>query len=255
MDESTKLKIKIDVFEGPFEVLFHLIEKNKVDIYDIPISEITEQYLDYIFQVQLMDLDLASEFLLMASILLHIKSKMLLPGIKKEEDSGQQGDDPREELVLRLLEYKRYKDVSGVLREKEAFWSRVSYREGELYREEYREILTPERPEVPVSREDFMSAFMAFCKREADKSNRKSDRDIKVILVKDKVTVRSKIRQISALLKKSRDFVFNEVFQRGKIRPNEMSAAFVALLVLVKTGKATVEQEKPFSDIHVKKSK
>ena len=114
--------IKIDNFEGPFDLLFHLIEKNQFNIYDIPINTITDQYMDYLFAMQEMDLEIASEFLVMASTLLHIKSKMLLPSRKEEQ---QQEEDPREELVSRLLEYRKYKDFSYVLREREKEWTRV----------------------------------------------------------------------------------------------------------------------------------
>ena len=118
-------KIKIDNFEGPFDLLFHLIEKNQFNIYDIPINAITDQYMEYLFAMQEMDLEIASEFLVMASTLLHIKSKMLLPS-RKEED--QQEADPREELVLKLLEYRKYKDFSNVLREREKEWSKVYWK-------------------------------------------------------------------------------------------------------------------------------
>ena len=118
-------KIKINNFEGPFDLLFHLIEKNQFNIYDIPINTITDQYMDYLFAMQEMDLEIASEFLVMASTLLHIKSKMLLPSRKEEQE---QEEDPREELVLRLLEYRKYKDFSNVLREREKEWSKVCWK-------------------------------------------------------------------------------------------------------------------------------
>lgn len=253
MEDPSILKIKIDVFEGPFDILFHLIEKNKVNLYDIPISEITEQYLDYIFQMQTLNLDLASEFLLMASTLLHIKSRMLLPVVKKEKDDEEDDVDPREELVLRLLEYKRYKDMTDILKQREESWSKVFYKESELFKDEYRKYLIPVIREIDICPQDLVEAYKGFCIRKKAEENRKSTEDIKVILVKDKVTVKSKIKQITGILKKSRDFVFGEVFKRNRIDPSEITAAFVALLVIVKTGKASVEQEKAFSEIHVKK--
>jgi len=102
--------IKLQNFEGPFDLLFYLIEKNQIDIYDIPILEITEQYLDYLNAMQELDLDIASEFLVMAATLLHIKSRMLLP--KREPLPGEETEsaDPREELIIKLLEYKKYKE-------------------------------------------------------------------------------------------------------------------------------------------------
>ena len=109
------IDIKINVFEGPLDLLLHLIEKNKVDIYDIPISEITSQYLSYIRSMEEEDLDVMSEFLVMAATLLKIKAKMLLPAGEEEEEEG----DPREELVRRLIEYKIYKYASLQLKERE----------------------------------------------------------------------------------------------------------------------------------------
>jgi len=108
--------LKLDNFEGPFDLLFHLIEKNQVDIYDIPINTITDQYLDYLYAMQQLDLEVASEFLVMASTLLHIKSKMLLPDKKEQKEEVL---DPREELVKRLIEYKRYKEFAKELKELE----------------------------------------------------------------------------------------------------------------------------------------
>ncbi|MBI5233448.1 MAG: segregation/condensation protein A [Deltaproteobacteria bacterium] len=106
--------IKLDIFEGPLDLLLHLIRKNEVDIYDIPIAVVTEQYLDYIEMMKTLNLDMAGEFLLMAATLVHIKSRMLLP-ILEETEEGEEGCDPRAELVRRLLEYQRFKDAAEEL--------------------------------------------------------------------------------------------------------------------------------------------
>ena len=124
--------IKLNNFEGPFDLLFHLIEKNKVDIYDIPISEITDQYLDYLFAMQKMDLNVASEFLLMAANLLHIKSRMLLPKVKGETEQGEE-KDPRDELAEKLVEYKKYKELSLCLKKLGEEWSKAYYKIPEIY--------------------------------------------------------------------------------------------------------------------------
>ena len=115
------LNIKLEVFEGPFDLLYHLIEKNQIDIYDIPIADLTDQYLDYLDYVDEEQLDLASEFLVMAATLLSIKSKMLLPKPKNEETQleiavGADEEDPRGELISRLVEYKKFKEISLVLK-------------------------------------------------------------------------------------------------------------------------------------------
>ena len=108
------IDVKLNVFEGPLDLLLHLIEKNKVNIYDIPIVTITEQYLEYVNNMEEEDLDVMSEFLVMAATLIKIKSKMLLP---KDEEDPEDEEDPREELVRRLLEYKMYKYAAGELKE------------------------------------------------------------------------------------------------------------------------------------------
>ena len=115
-----ELKVKLEKFEGPLDLLLHLLEKNKVEIYDIPIVEITNQYMDYIHEMNRQDLNLMSEFMVMAATLLHIKSKMLLP--KKEEE--QEEEDPRAELVQQLLEYKLYKSISFQLKDRLRFQRR-----------------------------------------------------------------------------------------------------------------------------------
>src|SRR4030065_1326277 len=111
-------KIKLDIFEGPLDLLLHLIKKNEVDIYDIPIALITGEYLEYIEIIKDMNLDLAGEFLLMAATLVHIKSKMLLPPDVAETAEEEEGADPREELVRRLLAYQRDKEAARELSEK-----------------------------------------------------------------------------------------------------------------------------------------
>ena len=110
------IDVKLNVFEGPLDLLLHLIEKNKVNIYDIPIVTITEQYLEYVNNMEEEDLDVMSEFLVMAATLIKIKSRMLLP---KDEETEEDEEDPREELVRRLLEYKMYKYAAGELKDLE----------------------------------------------------------------------------------------------------------------------------------------
>lgn len=113
--EKNEYKIKTNVFEGPMELLIHLLEKNKVDIYDIPISEITAQYLAYLDSMQELDMDVASEFLVMATLLLHIKVRMLLPQVNSAKDEQEISDDPRDILVEKIIEYKRLQKYTKIL--------------------------------------------------------------------------------------------------------------------------------------------
>ena len=112
-------KIKLEVFEGPLDLLLYLIKKNEIDIYDIPIATITEQYLEYLELMRMLDLNIAGEFLVIAATLIHIKSKMLLPPDEKEL-LPEEEEDPREELVRRLVEYKKFKEVAGILQDLES---------------------------------------------------------------------------------------------------------------------------------------
>ncbi len=123
------IPVKLQVFEGPLDLLLHLIDKNKIDIYDIPIVEITNQYLDYIRQMQRQDLNIMSEFMVMAATLIDIKCRMLLP--KEINEEGEE-EDPRDELVQQLLEYKMYKYMSYELRERMAAASRSIYRKNTM---------------------------------------------------------------------------------------------------------------------------
>ena len=109
-------KLKLDMFEGPLDLLLYLIKKNQIDIYDIPISEITEQYMEYIEMMKMLNLDIVGDFLVMAATLMHIKSKMLLP--PDPSDVPQEEEDPRDELVRRLLEYKKFKEIAEELKGK-----------------------------------------------------------------------------------------------------------------------------------------
>ena len=120
-----ELTVKLQVFEGPLDLLLHLLEKNKVNIYDIPIVEITNQYMEYIAEMRRQDLNVMSEFLVMAATLLDIKSKMLLPAKESEDDE----EDPRAELVMRLLEYKKYRLMSEELKDMESGADRVFYKD------------------------------------------------------------------------------------------------------------------------------
>ena len=119
--------IKIPVFEGPFDLLLHLIRENKIDIYDIPIALITGQYLQYIEMMKELNLEIAGEFLVMAATLIHIKSRLLLP--PDEETSAEENEDPRLELVQRLLEYQTFKEAASTLRKKEEDWMKIFFKE------------------------------------------------------------------------------------------------------------------------------
>lgn len=181
---STACTIKIGSFEGPFDLLFHLIEKNKVNIYDIPISEITGQYMDYLFDMQKMDLDIASEFFLMAATLLHIKSKMLLPS-RQQENAEDEEADPREEIREKLIEYKKYKGFSLYLQDMEEKWSGIYYKLPELY------VVEITNDKLVVSNELLINSYIELLKRNKNKANQRIG-EMEQIIQREKVSIKRK---------------------------------------------------------------
>jgi segregation and condensation protein A len=241
---SNACTIKIQNFEGPLDLLFHLIEKNKIDIYDIPIDEITDQYMDYLFAMQELDLEIASEFLVMAATLLHIKSKLLLPNSKKEEEEEE--IDPREELVLRLVEYKRYKKFSEILKEQEDEYRKIFYK----FPEEI-DIKEEEQP-IELSYHELTRVYVELMERNEKKTNKNTSNMTK-ILQREKVSLKSKIREVVRTLLNKTFFRFSDVFSRKTKSRLEIVTGFLAILELAKLKKLTIEQNKNFSEILVYK--
>jgi len=246
--EGTQAKgytIKIQNFEGPFDLLFHLIEKNQINIYDIPINEITDQYLEYLSHMQELDLEIASEFLVMAATLLHIKSRMLLPD-KKAVTEGEEQEDPREELVLKLVEYKKYKDLALTLKEREMQWSRVFYKLPELIEFEYEN----RNDSQELSAEELRRTFAGLLQRNASKINNNSGAMSKIIQ-HEKVSLKSKMYEVVKMLIKRTFFQFAELFSLKKRSKTEVVTGFLAILELAKLKKVRIFQKKQFSKILV----
>ena len=221
-------QLKLEVFEGPLALLMHLIEKSQIDIYDIPIAEITEQYLAYLKQMEEVDLEIASEFLVMAATLLQIKSRMLLPKKKAEDDTVE--EDPRDELVARLLEYKRYQEVSRALSDmaeaRRLFFGR-SPLDLPRRQEPYPQGMTTDK---------LVMAFMAVWE------SKQAEEDF-VVVRGETVTVQDKMGDILYLLRKcGKTMEFRETLIRARNR-DEMIASFLAILELLKLNKIRAEQE------------
>lgn len=237
-------KIKIDKFEGPFDLLFHLIEKNQFNIYDIPVNIVTDQYMEYLFAMQELDLEVASEFLVMAATLLHIKSRMLLP-TKKEEQ--QEETDPREELVMRLLEYRKIKEFAGIIRQRENEWTKVYYKLPEIIpftrKEETLEL-------VPAELQRIYIELLDRNKRKMNPNVSGMDR----IIQHEKVSMRSKMREIiRELLLKSR-LRFSELYSWKHKSPTDIITGFMAILELAKLKRVKLEQRKQFDEIYISKA-
>lgn len=232
--------LKIPSFEGPFDLLFHLFEKNKIDIHDIPISLIADQYIQYLDDMAKLDMDIASEFIVMASTLLHIKSRMLLPA---EKETGEESEDPREDLVARLFAYKKFKEVALMLKQREELWSGV----------EYRLPVPTEKTDIPeiileldknILQDTAQRIFASY-----NPSIENTAPKMAVILKKEKHTIRGKINEILLYLGKKIKFIFMDLFRPDISSKEEIVAGFAAILELSRTGKLVIVQNKPFSDI------
>jgi len=226
-------KIKIPVFEGPLDLLLHLIRENKIDIYDIPIALITRQYLKYLEIMEELSLDIAGEFLVMAATLIYIKSRMLLP--PDEEASLEEQEDPRKELVQKLLEYQAFKEAAFSLKEKEEERTKV-FRRGPLSADD-----EPLPYLSDVSLFDLLSAF----KKILDKAPPEV-----VSITKETLTVKDKISFIMEMLEGKEAVRFEELFKESITRIH-LIITFVALLELIRLGLAKAYQERDFSNIWV----
>lgn len=226
----TQLSFKLDSFEGPLDLLLMLIKKNKVNIYDIPIAEILEQYLIVMQQMEELDLEMSSEFLVMAATLLQIKSKMLLPAEDDEEE-----EDPRTELVRRLVEYKRIKETIDFFREHENSDAALFFKLPDVI----------ERPPAVIdysalTTENLLQAYkMSFAKLERKLPPPK--RSFSGIVGHEKVSVRERVRNIWKKLIDRGKVLFKDIFKGVKSKP-EAVASFLAVLEMIKMNKIAVEE-------------
>lgn len=236
--------IKIEVFEGPFDILFNLIEKNKIDIYDIPMTQITEQYISYLEKLEELNLEITSEFLVLAATLIEIKSKMLLPmQITEDTQLGFEELDPREELVRRLLDYKKYKAAAGELKDKEQRYQRIFFKQ----REEF--ILDEtHKTEVildSIEKEDLLIALSKVFKKHKEKTPYgKMIREMH----RDAITIEDKIDELKVLLRVKKKILFQELFSNISLRL-EIITTFLALLELIRLGQVVVSQSNAYSRI------
>ncbi|MFZ5640882.1 MAG: segregation and condensation protein A [Bacillota bacterium] len=237
-------QIKLPVFEGPFDLLFHLIEKNEVDIYDIPIAKITEQYLEYLATMHMLDLEVASEFLVMAATLLSIKARMLLPKppVEMPDEDGEFAADPRDELVERLLDYKKFKQLADFLKEKEASQEKVYTRPNE--EEMFIHLFSEENPLEGISLDNLLTALKDVLERAAEV-------ELTGEITRDEVTIRDKMKEIMhRLFFQPKGIAFRDLFRMRATRV-EIVVTFLGLLELIKLGKIRVYQSKNFGEIMI----
>lgn len=241
------ISVKLQVFEGPLDLLLHLIDKNKIDIYDIPIVEITNQYMDYIKAMEKEDLNVMSEFLVMAATLLDIKCRMLLP--KEVNEEGEE-EDPRQELVEQLLEYKMYKYMSYELKDRQVDGERALYKRPTIP-EEVQEYVQPVDMDellgdLTLSR--LNRIFKDVMKRREDKIDPVRSKFGK--LEKEEVTVPEKLDYVTDYAKKHKTFSFRQLLEDQSSRV-QIVVTFLAVLQLIKEGTICILQEQPFDDIAI----
>lgn len=241
------IPVRLDVFEGPLDLLLHLIDKNKVDIYDIPIVEITDQYLEYIRAMKEQDMNMISEFLLMAATLIDIKCKMLLP---REVDENGEEEDPREELVQKLLEYKMYKYMSYELRDKQLDASYAFFKEPTLPKEveDFKEPVNYEQLIGDMTLAKLHEIFKSMVKRQEDKIDPVRSTFGKI--EKDEIDIGQKAGYINQYIKEHKRFSFRKLLEKQGSR-QEVIVTFLVILEMIKVGRVSIEQEDTFSDIIV----
>jgi len=234
-------KIKLEMFEGPLDLLLYLVKKDHLNIYDIPIAKVTEQYLQYLNLMQLLDLNIAGEFLVMAATLMQIKSKMLLPAEEVQPEEEQ--EDPRAELVKRLLEYEKFKQIAQDLRQKET---------------DQREVF--KRPKVEIDRGAFTEKEVYFEASIFDLINAFSEalkdvpKEVFYEVIKDEFTIEEKIHQILHLLLEVDSIKLTDLFNKAKNKL-EIIVTFLSILELVRMKEIVARQTELFQEIEILRNK
>lgn len=243
------IPVKLEAFEGPLDLLLHLIDKNKIDIYDIPIVEITDQYLSYIKQMPSEDMNVMSEFLLMAATLLDIKCRMLLP--KEINEEGEE-EDPREELVQKLLEYKMYKYMSLELKDKQMDAEKSMYKRPTLPKEvaEYREPVDYDFLLGEMNLSKLHDIFKSVIKKQEDKIDPVRSQFGRI--EKDEVNMEEKTRSIENYILEHDKFSFRDLLEKQHSRM-EIIVTFLVVLEMMKTGTIDIVQNSLFDDIMILK--
>ncbi|MEG0281582.1 MAG: segregation/condensation protein A [Clostridia bacterium] len=239
----SKYSLNINNFEGPLDLLCYLIDKKKMNIFDVSLSEITDAYIEYLDAMEKMNMEIASEFLVMASNLLYIKSKSLLPDINSSEEDEEESE---EDILKRIAEYKKYKFAASLMEE--------------MYKNNYGCVVkSTEAIKLPQKQatNDFSAielneAYLEVLKRNKQKVNIKSN-EIEDIIIIEKVTVRSKVKQMLNELFHKTSFVFNKLFNIEENNQVEIVTAFLGMLELAKLKKIDVSQKDLFGDITVRK--
>jgi segregation and condensation protein A len=229
-------RVKLEIFEGPLDLLLYLIKKDEVDIYDIPIARITEQYLGYLTLMQELDIAVAGDFLVMSATLIYIKSKLLLPPDPAGEGEADLHEDPRAELVERLLEYQKYKAAANMLYTRGELEA-ACYTRGPLETDAH-------NPEVAATVFDLLRVFREILKR--------AESEAELEIQRDEVTMAEKVAQIRAALAQGEEINVRELFLRARSK-RELIVTFLAFLEMVKLAEITFVQRELFGEIYARK--
>ena len=240
------ISVKLEVFEGPLDLLLHLLEKNKVNIYDIPIVEITNQYMEYMREMQRRDLNIMSEFLVMAATLLDIKSKMLLP--KRASDEEEEPEDPRAELVQQLLEYKMYKCMAYELKDRQMDAERTMFKKPTIPDEvaAYEEPVDLAELIGDMTLKKLNAIFQSVMAKQENKIDPIRSKFGKI--EKEEISLNDKMEYLEAYAAEHKRFGFESLLEKQGSKM-EVIVTFLAILELMKTGKITIYQEKTFDTI------
>ncbi len=242
--ESNKYELRLDNFEGPLDVLVYLIDKNKMSIYDISIETIADQYLAFIKEQEKLNLEIASEFVVMASTLLLLKSKKLLPN----SDDNDESELTEEELLRRILEYKSYKEVTEIFREKIQVFSKRYYKAPDKIELKKQEL------EQDFDGDDIYDAYKKVIDRNENKKNENAD-NIKKIAISDRFSVSDKVKEIFRELFKREKFVFGKMYSLKEKPKEEVVTAFSGVLELSRRDEVSANQKELFGDIVVSRKK
>lgn len=244
------LNIKIENFEGPFDLLLHLIKKNKMDIYDIKIHEVTKQYLDYIHAMEEMDLEVTSEFIVIAATLIEIKSKMLLPKAKLDENAADLDEqDPRKELIDKLIQYRKFKAAAKLLRDREVGLGRMFGKKPEIIEEKKKPQCTQELLKG-VTMLKLYEIYSKLINIYRNKMN--TDNVINKEIPIDKFKIEDKMEYLMNNIEVGKKTLFSSIAEKCSSKI-EIVVTFLALLELMKLKSVTVIQENNFREIYVER--
>ena len=240
MSDYMDYSVKIDEFEGPLDLLLHLIKEDNIDIYDISIDKITKDYLDYINKMEELNINVASSYLVMASELMEIKSKSLLPSNKKEEVSENEEEVSRERLISKLIEYKKYKEITNSFKELESLRKEIYIKSPENIKNYIDEKITNDND---ISVNDLIKAFSLFLER------KNLEKPLNTKITNKEYSVKERKSSIRNILKERKKLEFTELF--NEYNKSFIVVTFLSILEMTKDNEIDLKQEDNFSKIYI----